>query len=145
MIEIYFDGACEPVNPGGTASYGYLIKNNGRIIKKESKIIGEGTGMTNNLAEYHGLLAALKYLSANKFAKSVNSLIIFTDSKLVFNMVAKNWGWNKNKTVWHPHKNHPHLKKLLFDALKLLENFQYSIRWVPREQNQDADELSKNV
>ena len=34
MIEIYFDGACEPINPRGTASYGYLIKKDGEIIKE---------------------------------------------------------------------------------------------------------------
>ena len=140
MIEIYFDGACEPINPGGTASYGYLIKNNGQTIKKESKIIGKGAGMTNNLAEYHGLVSALKTLKTLRLS---DSLTIYTDSKLVFNMVAKNWGWNKNKTVWHPHKEHPHLKKLLFEALALLENFKYQIKWIPREQNQQADDLSK--
>jgi hypothetical protein len=28
----YFDGACEPVNPGGTAAYGAVIMQEGRPI-----------------------------------------------------------------------------------------------------------------
>lgn len=141
MIEIYFDGACEPVNPGGTASYGFVIKQDGKIIAQQSKIVGSGTGMTNNLAEYHGLLAALKYLTSNQLTR--NQLNIYTDSNLVFNMISQNWGWSKKKTIWRPHKDHPHLKKLLFEALELLEKFDYQIKWIPREQNSLADSLSK--
>lgn len=147
MFEIYFDGACEPINPGGTATYGFLIKKDGKIIAKEAKIIGHGQGMTNNLAEYHGLIAALKKftsLQTNNLTRQLtNKLTIYTDSSLVFNMLAKNWGWNKKKTVWHPHKDHPHLKKLLFEALALLKNLNYQTKWIPREQNQLADDLSK--
>ncbi|PJE60716.1 hypothetical protein COU86_02815 [Candidatus Roizmanbacteria bacterium CG10_big_fil_rev_8_21_14_0_10_36_26] len=142
MYEIYFDGACEPINPSGTVSYGFLIKKDGKIIAHESKIIGSGDGMTNNLAEYRGLIASLRYLLTRN-PLTHNPLTIFTDSSLVYNMVAKNWGWSKKKTIWRPHKDHPHLKKLLFEALKLLENFQYQIKWIPREQNQGADSLSK--
>jgi len=145
MIEIYFDGACGPVNPGGTAAYGFLIKKSGRIISQGSEIIGRGQGMTNNLAEYHGLIAALKALLDDDSVQPKDSIAIYTDSSLVFNMISKNWGWNKNKTVWHPHKDHDHLKKLLFEALSLLENLNYTIKWVPREQNQPADDLSKKL
>jgi len=143
MIEIYFDGACGPKNPGGTAAYGFLIKNNGEKIFEDAKIIGSGSGMTNNLAEYHGLVSALKYLTSHQSPITNHQLIIYTDSNLVFNMISKNWGWSKKKTIWRPHKNHPHLKKLLFEALELLENFDYQIKWIPREQNQAADDLSK--
>ena len=143
MFEIYFDGACEPINPGGTATYGYLIKKDGKIIAQEAKIIGQGQGMTNNLAEYHGLIAALKTLLTLKTFKQTSQLTIYTDSSLVFNMIAKNWGWNKKKTIWNPHKDHPHLKKLLFEALELLKNVNYQTKWIPREENQLADDLSK--
>ncbi len=144
MIEIYFDGACGPKNPGGTAAWGFLIKKNGTTVFKNSKVIGSGEGMTNNLAEYHALLAALKFLTTSNQPSIANhQLAIYTDSNLVYNMVAKKWGWNKKKTVWHPHKNHPHLKKLLFETLELLKNFEYEIKWIPREKNQEADTLSK--
>ena len=60
MISIFFDGACEPVNPGGTASYGWVIKKDGKTILSGSGIVGSGEGMTNNVGEYHGLIEGIK-------------------------------------------------------------------------------------
>jgi ribonuclease HI len=143
MVEIYFDGACEPFNPGGTASYGWLIKKDGKILAKESKIIGKGEGMTNNVGEYTGLIKALE--SLQNFDIKNEKINIFGDSNLVCNTVAKKWGWNKKKTKWIPHEDAPHLKPLLDKSLGLLANYSYEIKWIPREQNQEADDLSKSV
>jgi len=140
MVEIYFDGACEPINPGGTASYGWVIKKDGKIITKDAQIFGSGKGMTNNVAEYTGLIEAVKAISSLDIKEKVR---ICGDSNIICNTVAKKWGWNKRKTVWNPHKNAPHLKPLLEKALNLLKDFEYEIKWIPREENQQADELSK--
>lgn len=140
MIELYFDGACEPVNPGGTATFGWLLKKDSKSIESGSGIVGEGSGMTNNVAEYRGLIEGLKaFLKLN----SKDKLFIKSDSNLVVNMVAKKWGWTKKKTLWKPHAKMPHLRKLLDEVFSLLENMDYGIAWVPREQNQEADILSK--
>ena len=49
----WFDGACEPVNPRGTASFGVVIKDNaGTVLVKEHGIAGKGSVMSNKLAEY---------------------------------------------------------------------------------------------
>jgi len=140
MIEIYFDGACEPINPGGTASYGWLIKKDRKIIAKDAKILGAGKGMTNNIAEYAGLIAAIKTIPNLKIKDKIR---ICGDSDLVCNMISKKWGWKKKK--WSPHKRFPHLKVLLDEALNLLENYDYEVKWLSREQNQEADALSKKV
>lgn len=140
MIEIYFDGACEPINPGGTASYGYLIKKDDKVVAKESKIIGSGKGMTNNVAEYTGLIEAVKVVYSLDIE---DKLMIYGDSNIVCYTIAKKWGWTKKKTAWNPHRNAPHLKMLLQEALSLLKNFEHEIKWIPREENQQADELSK--
>ncbi len=140
MIEIYFDGACEPINPGGTASYGYLVKKNGKIITQDSKIIGSGAGMTNNVAEYTGLIEAVKAISNLNIKEKVR---IYGDSNIVCNTIAKKWGWNKKKTVWNPHKGALHLKPLLEEALDLLKSFDYEIKWIPSKDNQQADWLSR--
>ncbi len=140
MVELYFDGACEPVNPGGTASYGWLLKKDGKILKEGSGVVGEGPGMTNNIAEYQGIIEGIKsFLKMGLKEK----LIIKGDSNLVVNMVNKSWGWNKKKTVWKPHSKMPHLKKLLDEVLLLLKDVVFEIKWVPREQNSEADALSK--
>ena len=141
MIEIYFDGACEPINPGGTVSYGYLIKKDGKTINQGSGIVGNGEGMTNNVAEYHGLIEGIKAFS-NLNIKD-EKVIIRGDSSMVCKVVSKEWGWNKKKTIWNPHKNFPKLKILAECAIKLLEKLDYKIIWVPRESNQEADNLSK--
>jgi ribonuclease HI len=58
----YFDGACEPINPGGTASYGALILQAGEPIWMSSEIFRpeNGNQTSNNLAEYSGLIAVLE-------------------------------------------------------------------------------------
>ncbi len=141
MIELYFDGACEPINPGGTAAYGWLLKQDGKIIQSGSGIVGSGNGMTNNVAEYYGLIEGIKaFLKLKKSEK----LMVKGDSNLVINMVKKQWGWNKKKTVWKPHDKMPHLKDLLTQAHQLLEKVDFAAQWIPREENTEADALSKN-
>jgi ribonuclease HI len=139
-MELYFDGACEPVNPGGTAAYGWVIYKDRKIFKEGSGIVGSGEGMTNNIAEYTGLLEGVK---AFKALGEKAKLTIRGDSNLVVSMVAKRWGWNKKKTRWVPHDDTPHLKDLLDQALDLLADMPYTIEWVPREKNREADRLSK--
>jgi len=55
----YFDGACEPVNPGGTASYGAAIYENQQLVWKCSQIYGRGEHTSNNVAEYAALIARM--------------------------------------------------------------------------------------
>ncbi len=140
MLELYFDGACEPVNPGGTASYGYWIARDGKKIAEGSGIVGEGEGMTNNVAEYTGVIEGLKRLSELGLREPLR---IRGDSNLVASMIAKKWGWNRKKTKWVPHDDALHLKDLLDEALALLEGREYVIEWIPRERNAEADRLSK--
>lgn len=140
MIELYFDGACEPINPGGTASYGWVIKKDGKNIKTGYGIVGMGEGMTNNVAEYMGLIKGLEeYINLHLNEK----LLIYGDSSMIINMITGKWGWSKNKTKWNPHKKMPHLKKLLDQALSLLRKVDYEAEWIPREKNKEADALSK--
>lgn len=140
MIELNFDGACEPVNPGGTASYGFILKKGKKVLKEGYGVVGEGEGMTNNIAEYTGLIEGVK---AYRLLGTGEPLAIRGDSNLVVSMVAKKWGWNRKKTKWVPHEDMPHLKDLLDTALTELADLEYTIQWVPREENSDADRLSK--
>jgi ribonuclease HI len=142
MFELYFDGACEPINPGGTASYGWAIKKDGKDLQVGSGIIGSGDGMTNNVAEYMGLIKGLEEF---KKLGLKEKLLIKGDSSMVLNMVSGKWGWNKSRTTWNPHKKMPHLKKLLDQARNLLNDVDYDVMWIPREQNKQADALSKHM
>ncbi|OGY59148.1 MAG: hypothetical protein A3B23_00520 [Candidatus Colwellbacteria bacterium RIFCSPLOWO2_01_FULL_48_10] len=137
MLNIYFDGACWP-NPGGSAACGWVIKKDSEVLSRGGILIGTGEGMTNNVAEYHGLIEGIKNIS--NLGLKEREIKIYGDSNLVCNMIAKKWGWKKGKYL--PHKDKPHLKVLLDEALLLLSKYKYEVQWIRRELNSEADEQS---
>ena len=44
MITLYFDGLCRPKNPGGVATYRYVIYQDGKNVKSGYGVIGSGAG-----------------------------------------------------------------------------------------------------
>ena len=41
MIVVHIDGLCKPTNPGGTATFGYVIRDNdGSVLDRRSGIVG---------------------------------------------------------------------------------------------------------
>ena len=129
MITIYFDGLCEPRNPGGIATYGYVVYKDGKAIKKGCQVIGEGKGMTNNVAEYSGLKRAVDWLVEQDIDDKIT---IKGDSMLVINQMAGEWAV-KSETS----------RRFVPEIKKLLGNKKVSFVWVPREQNGEADLLSR--
>src|SRR3990167_7590078 len=101
--KIYFDGACIEKNPGGTGGWGYVIIHNEFEVATGSGKIDRNPGMTNNVAEYRGLIEGVK--KANELG--YESLDIYGDSNLVVNMVARRWGWKNGE--YSPHRKKPHL------------------------------------
>ena len=134
MITINFDGACEwyngKRNPGGLATYGWIIKKDGQQIAYGYGEVARGEGATNNVAEYTALIEALKALKDLNLEKDV--VEIKGDSQLVVNQVNGVWRCNVAR-----------LFKLKEEAKKLING--HKITWVPREQNQEADDLSKQA
>jgi ribonuclease HI len=134
-IKAYFDGCCEPVNPGGTASYGAVVFINDVRIWDCSKIFypvkGKEKETSNNVAEYSGFIAILEYLIENELEGS--QITIYGDSKLVIEQMKGNWRMVKGFYL-------PFAKR----AKELVRNFKkLKLVWIPREQNSIADELSK--
>lgn len=132
MIKVYFDGCCEPYNPGGTAAFGVVIfdKEKGELHRK-SQIVGRGAKMSNNVAEYSGLKHALEWLKENGLNKE--EILFLGDSKLVINQI---WGtWQMKGGLYFP---------IALDCLKLIPYFPNSTgQWISREFNNLADQLSK--
>src|SRR5215469_2082109 len=118
------DGAARG-NPG-PAAYGVVIRRpDGAKHESLGKYIGRHT---NNVAEYYALIAALDYATAN----GIRRLRVYSDSQLIVNQIK---GLYKVK--------HPDLRPLHERAKKqaaALESF--TIQYVPREQNRDADDLA---
>jgi len=129
MITVYFDGLCYPKNPCGVAAYGYLVYRDGKPIHKGFRAVGEGKGMTNNVAEYEGLMAAAQWL---KDEGILEKIVIKGDSQLVIRQMRGEWKISSATS-----------KKYVPQIRKLLQGKDVSFFWVPREENEEADKLSR--
>ena len=130
MIEVWIDGLCEPVNPGGTACTGYVIKAKSETIALSSKVIGTGEGMTNNVAEYTALIYALQEI--RKLKLDQEKILIRSDSKLLVEQMNGNW---KVKA--------PLIIPLYHKAKGYAAGLDITIQWIPREENKEADQLTR--
>ena len=132
----WFDGACEPVNPGGTATFGVAVRDgNGTVLLKEHGLVGNGSGMSNNVAEYAGVLHVLKYLAS----RPPGRVTIHGDSNLVINQLNGKWGIRKGL-----------YRSIALEAKELLAHlkglgWQITCCWIPRAQNEECDTLSKKT
>src|SRR5579859_1774037 len=124
QIIAHIDGASRG-NPG-PAAYGVVLESeDGTHLAALSKTLGH---TTNNVAEYHALLAALEYAAEHR----IRRLKVFTDSELLARQIQ---GAYKVRS--------PDLKPLYErarSAIARLESF--SIQHVRREQNSEADRLA---
>ncbi len=120
----YFDGACKP-NPG-QMKIGFLIKDpNGKNIIEGTEKMGFGT---NNQSEYLALLELSKQLVKLK----INNVKMKGDSQLVVNQINCDW---KCENLF--------LKRLNLQIQELLKEIpNWSLEWVRRDQNKEADLLS---
>lgn len=128
----YIDGACEPVNPGGVASYGWVGYWNGKKARIGFGVVGEGNGMTNNIAEYSALIYVFRHLKEKGYDQEVE---IKGDSQLIINQMSGQWGV-KSETM-----------RQCYQEAKELEKYfkKVTYQWIPREQNEEADALSKQA
>lgn len=132
-IRFWWDGCCEPVNPGGHATYGVFVEQNRKQILAESKYVGHGPKMSNNVAEYSGFVRALEFLLDKGLQN--RKIVGRGDSKLVIEQVQGNW--RVNGGLYYPY---------YLRAVELFPQFtKLTLVWVPRDQNEKADELSKAV
>lgn len=129
---MYFDGLCQPVNPGGIACYAFIIKRDDDTIHRDYGVAAEpfSPESTNNVAEYTALAKALEWLVANKFTSE--KILIKSDSQLVVNQMNGQYKIKAKKII------------PLYKRVVLLKNkfSDVEIDWVPREQNREADRLT---
>ena len=127
LITLYFDGSCEPKNPGGIATYGYAIIGQA-IDVRGSGVIGDGDGMTNNVAEYTALIVGLEKLKEMNLNMHVE---IKGDSQLAIKQLRGEWRVNA-----------PAIIQLYAKAVSMIKSISATLTWIPREENVIADELS---
>jgi ribonuclease HI len=130
-IKAWFDGVCEPVNPGGHAAFGAAVVVDGMTVLATGGYVGNGALMSNNCAEYSGFIAA-----AEECMKHAGVVIIRGDSKLVVNQLQGLWKVNGGLYM-------PYYQRaiVLWSQLKIRTR----LEWIPRDQNEVCDDLSKQV
>jgi len=139
-IVVYFDGLCEPVNPGGVATYGFVAywdDGDGPLpLRRESGLVAVGClgqDATNNVAEYTALIRALEFLAREGL--TLADLSVRGDSMLVIRQLQGIYSVSS-----------PRLIPLHARASALLSTFRRAeLRWVPRELNAEADALSREA
>lgn len=132
---LQFDGASEP-NPGPSGSAYVLYsppKRKGEFLVRE--VIQEGYSYiphaTNNEAEYNALILGLE----EALKLGIEHIQIEGDSNLVIQQVQHLWKVKATSLI-----------SLCAKASSLLLQFKsYTLSHIPREQNQDADALSKEA
>jgi len=132
-VRLYFDGLCEPRNPGGVATYGFAIYRGSEKIAEGKGCASEpGPHSTTNVAEYMGLIRGLERAVEMGVTEEI---YIQGDSQLVLNQIR---GW------WRVRAKH--LKPLRKRVKELLAQFpNWKAKWMPRKYNVEADTLSREA
>lgn len=124
--KLYFDGACMPHNPGGVATYGYILEG-----EDGGRFYGSGVAAergTNNVAEYTALIRGMEFA----LGRGVRRLTVLGDSQLAIRQMQGVYAVKS-----------PRIYPLWRRAVELASQFE-KIRfvWIPREENKEADLLS---
>lgn len=135
MIEVYFDGLCQPINPGGISCYAFIVKSDGRIVHSDYGVAAKpfSEESTNNVAEYTALAKALQWLLANNF--NSQKVEIKSDSQLVVNQLTGDYKVKARRIL-------PLFKQVLFLKTKFQD---IQIKWIPRDKNREADRLTNKA
>jgi ribonuclease HI len=126
---LYFDGASKN-NPGQSSCGWHIdsgVSNSNESIASGNRKLGI---MTNNQAEYSGLIDGLKM--ANELG--ICTLVVCGDSKLVIEQMNKTWKINSTNLI-----------PLWKQAQELSKKMSVEWKWIPRAENSKADSLANEA
>lgn len=131
IVQVHFDGACEPARGGGVATYGFTVEGPGLDYEERGLAVRPWSPRaTNNVAEYSAATRALEWLRARGFKGHV---LLFGDSQLVVRQMKGEYDVKA-----------PHLQEYHRHLLALASQFdEVRFEWIPRKENGRADALSK--
>ena len=126
-LRIHVDGASRG-NPGDAGFGVHVAGPDGTTV---AELYGHLGHATNNVAEYQGLVHALRWAHA----QGARSLEIFSDSELLVRQMAGRY-----------RVKNPKLQPLYREASALVARFErVRLEHVPREQNKEADALANRA
>ncbi|QEL21109.1 ribonuclease HI family protein [Limnoglobus roseus] len=128
-----FDGSCfGNGDRGARGKWGFTVSvpGGGAALVANGWTVADP--VTNNVSEWTGLLRGLRAVAAGR--EKPPALRVEGDSKLVVEQLAGNWASNK-----------PELTRLRDESRDLLAalGVPWSAAWIPREQNSEADQLTR--
>lgn len=127
MRKVQFDGTASR-NPGRMGIGVVLIEDGNIIAEISKKLPNDGTNIT---AEYRALLLGVQVA----LKKSWDEVVFEGDSEVVINLIS---GIKRTEK--------PHLLKIQnYVKKRLLEFDSYMFKWIPREENSDADRLASKA
>ena len=130
----WFDGSCGPVNPGGTATSGAIIKGkDGTVLLEEGRMVGSGSEMSSNVAEYAAIIRVFEYL----VSRSPGHVIVHGDSSLVINQLNGKWA-ARNGLYYSAYLG----ARELLGHLRSL-GWQVDLLWIRRTQNEGCHAVSR--
>ena len=135
MYLINCDSSIEPMNPCGLLTWAFIVKLKNEVVHSATDIIGWGPGMTNNRGEMTAVLAAMQWLITRP-ATERYPVIINSDSELIVKQCSGKCGC------------HDETLASLLDLInrgRTAYGKSITYRWIPREKNKEADELSRSL
>jgi ribonuclease HI len=130
-LTVFADGLCEP-NPNGKGCWGWVaFDSEGKRVACGWGFAGSGAGMTNNVAEFTAIIEALRWIITTAPGTQVELL---SDSQVAVRQILGEYSCHK-----------AHLQELRDEALSLIARADVTLRWIPREQNAEADALSQKA
>ncbi|MCL7746022.1 reverse transcriptase-like protein [Halalkalibacter alkaliphilus] len=125
MIDVYIDGASAG-DPGPSGAGIFINYKNGQV-ENHSVPLGQ---MSNHEAEYEALIIALDLC----IDRGIKIASFRTDSKLIDDALEKRYVKNK--------RFQPYLEK----AISRIDEFElFFMKWVPSNQNKNADSLARQA
>jgi ribonuclease HI len=131
IVQVHFDGACDPPKGGGIATYGFLVEGEALEYEEYGLAVPPWSlRATNNVAEYVAAVRALEWLRGQGYRGQV---LLLGDSQLVIRQMEGEYEVRAEHLK--PYHDHLHELSRQFQEVRYV--------WVPREQNTRADMLSK--
>jgi ribonuclease HI len=132
-VLVHFDGSCQPPGGGGVAGWGYVIEGPGlRFEDCGLATRPYSPHSTNNVAEYVGAIRALEQLQSLGYHGDV---LLEGDSQLVVRQMTGEYRVREEHLIPY----HERLEQLVARFPRV------TFRWIPRDENQRADALSKRA
>ncbi|MGB6178360.1 ribonuclease HI family protein [Carnobacterium sp.] len=127
MLRMYTDASTKS-NPG-PSGVGVIIIGDGIHIQLSLPLEEE---LSNHQAEFEAVLSGLNYMVDNQLIHQ--ELIIYSDSKIVVSAIERNYVKNSYFDLYLSFIN---------ERLQIFPS--YSIQWIPKSQNKEADHFARKA